>query len=319
MERNNKTKASKILYAIIFVILCALLYFTYQYYKINNFNRFVRSEAHMYSSVFKRDKDEKYGKQASYKIESPEYNDAMFYETIEVEKNQPYRVTCMVKTENVEPKEPISSIGAQISIEGSTERSVAVQGTTKWQKIELIFNSKDRTSINLGFRLGGNSGEAKGTAWFSEFTLEEGINDNNNEWKFGCFIFQKTDVAVNGKQVQVQVTQNDISDISKTISRFSSSCEILSNGKMKAICDIYEIDKPITELSYDDEFGYYVSPENIEEQIKDIIATHDYDHIFAIMRLGDEKHSNDIEINDWIGLRSDGLLWYRILQYTITK
>ena len=40
---------------------------------------------------------------------------------------------------------------------------------------------------------------------------------------------------------------------------------------MTAQCDIYEIENPITELSYDDEFGYYVSPENVENQIKDII------------------------------------------------
>ena len=77
----------------------------------------------------------------------------MFYETIKVEKNQPYKVTCMLKTENVVPEEEQSSIGAQISIEGSTERSIAIQGTTEWQKIEFIFNSEDRDTVNLGFRL----------------------------------------------------------------------------------------------------------------------------------------------------------------------
>ena len=54
---------------------------------------------------------------------------------------------------------------------------------------------------------------------------------------------------------------------------------------MTANCDIYEIDTPITELSYDEEFGYYVSPENVEEQIKKIVAQNDYDHIFVVLRL----------------------------------
>ena len=54
---------------------------------------------------------------------------------------------------------------------------------------------------------------------------------------------------------------------------------------MTAKCDIYEIDTPLSELSYDDEFGYYVAPENIETQIKDTISNSDYDHIFAIVRL----------------------------------
>ena len=54
---------------------------------------------------------------------------------------------------------------------------------------------------------------------------------------------------------------------------------------MTAEYDIYEIDTPINQLSYDDEFGYYVAPEDIEEQIRDTISNSDYDHIFAIVRL----------------------------------
>ena len=44
-------------------------------------------------------------------------------------------------------KEEKSGVGAQISIEGTTERSTAISGTEDWQKIELIFNSKDTSII----------------------------------------------------------------------------------------------------------------------------------------------------------------------------
>ena len=54
---------------------------------------------------------------------------------------------------------------------------------------------------------------------------------------------------------------------------------------MTAEYDIYEIDTPISQLSYDNEFGYYVAPEDIEMQIRDTITNSDYDHIFAIVRL----------------------------------
>jgi hypothetical protein len=47
----------------------------------------------------------KYSKSSSYKIENKEYNDAMFSMHVEVTPNTPYRVTCMVKTENVENEE----------------------------------------------------------------------------------------------------------------------------------------------------------------------------------------------------------------------
>lgn len=285
MAKKEKTLLGKITYWITVIILLVLLYYAYQYYQTNNFNNFVRSEANLYTSEFKRDDKVKYNNKKSYSIESKEFNDAMFYETVKVEKNQPYKVTCMVKTEDVEAEEGISGVGAHISIEGSTERSVAIQGTTDWQKIELIFNSKDREEINIGFRLGGNLGEAKGKAWFSEFTLEEGIPENNSNWEFACFIFKTTSVNIDNKQINLLVTENDVRDIQDTISRFENSCYTMSQGKMTAKCDIYEVNTPLSKLSYDEEFGYYVAPEDVEEQIKSRIETNNYDHIFVVVRL----------------------------------
>lgn len=283
MEQTRKTH--KISYFITLALLLILLYFAYQQYQTNNFGEFIRSEANVYTSHFSRDKDTKYNNKKSYKIESQEYNDAMFYKKIKVNKNQPYKVTCMVKTNDVQAKEETSGVGAQISIEGTTERSVAVNGTQDWQKIEFIFNSKDREEVNIGFRLGGYLGEARGEAWFADFTIEEGITEQTNEWKFACFIFKTTDVTLNEKQIKLSVTQNDINDITNTINLFEKSCESLSEGKMTAKCDIYGVDTPLSKLSYDNEFGYYVAAEDIENQIKNVISENNYDHIFAIVRL----------------------------------
>lgn len=282
---EQRRKINKITYSIFVVILLILLYFAYQQYQKNNFNNFIRSESNVYTSHFTRDKEMKYNNQTSYKIETPEYNDAMFYKKVQVKKNQPYKVTCMVKTNQVEAKEEQSGVGAQIAIEGTTERSIAINGTQDWQKIELIFNSKGREEINIGFRLGGYLGETKGEAWFADFTIEEGMAESNNNWKFACFIFKTTNVTINQKQIKLSVTQNDIRDINNTIHLFESSCRNLSNGKMTADCDIYEINTPLSQLSYDNQYGYFVSAEDIEEQIKDTIATNNYDHIFAIVRL----------------------------------
>lgn len=137
MEQNKKS--SKISYFISLAILLVILYFAYQYYQKNNFNDFVRSETNVYTSHFTRDKEVQYNHKTSYKIETPEYNDAMFYKKVQVKKNQPYKVTCMVKTEQVEPKENQSGVGAQISIEGTTERSIAINRNTKLAKNRIDF------------------------------------------------------------------------------------------------------------------------------------------------------------------------------------
>lgn len=281
---NNKIK-NILSYLLILMVLGICFYFVYGNYKENNFHDFVRSETNLYTSKFKRDESVKCNNNASYKIESPDYNDAMFYKNVKLEKNQPYKVTCMVKTKDVEPKEEKSGVGAQIAIEGTTERSVAISGTQDWQKIEFIFDSKNREEINLGFRLGGYLGDVKGEAWFSDFSIEEGIAANDNSWKFACFIFEQTDVNLNGNQINLQVTQTDVRDIENMIKSFETTCEVLSQGKMHAKCDTYHINTPLAKLSYDDEFGYYVAPEDVEEQVKDTISNNDYDHIFVIVRL----------------------------------
>ena len=305
MYRKTKEtrKKSKIANAIILIILLIGVYYAYKFYQKNNFNDFVKSELNLYTSEFTRDEDEKYSDKRSYKITSEEFNDAMFYKTIKVTPNTPYKVTCMVKTKNVESENNKKGAGAQISIEGTTERSIAIEGTTDWKQIEFIFNSKNREEVNLGFRLGGYVDNCKGEAWFSDFKLEEGIQDNSSEWKFACLIFENTDVIVDVEEVKLNMTTTDITDISRTIDRFEDSCYDLSQGKMSANCDIYRIQEPINQLSYDEEFGYYVAPENVEEQISKIInSENDYDHIFVIIRLGNDQYQDEIQIKDWIGL-----------------
>ena len=302
--RKNESAKGLIFNIVTFVILMIAIYFAYQFYQSNNFNGFIRSEAKLNISEFKRDKTVKYSDSNSYKITSNEFNDAMFSKEIEVEKNTPYKVTCMIKTKGVEADKNVSSIGAQISISNTVERSVAINGDSDWQQVEFIFNSKNREMVDIVFRLGGTEGYAKGEVWFSDFKIEKGQTEEDSDWNFACFIFENTNVVVDNKQIDIQVTNTDIEDIKNTIERFENSCNQLSDGKMTADCDIYEIQEPITSLSYDDEFGYYVAPEDIEEQIKDIINKNNYDHIFIVVRLGNEEYEDDIEIKDWIGLGS---------------
>ena len=240
---------NKITNIITWVIIITILIFAFKFYQKNNFNEFVRSEANLRTSEFKRDKETKYSKTASYKITSNNENDAMFSKKVKVEKNTPYKVTCMVKTEKVVPENDISGVGAQIAISGTSEKSIAITGTQNWQKIEMIFNSKNRDEVDIGFRLGGYLGNCTGTAWFSDFTLEEGTLSENKNWKFACFIFENTDVIVNGKEVKLSMTDTDIADIKDTIGRFETTTKNLSEDKMTANCDIYKIQEPINKLT----------------------------------------------------------------------
>ena len=304
MKKTEKGM-SKVIYVIIVAIAFSIIaYFTYDYIQEHNFKDYTKSVLKQNVTEFSKDKEIKYSEDRSYKIYSSEYNDAMVSKKIKVSKNKSYKVTCMVKTENVVSESENSGSGAQLSLEGTTTRSMAVTGTTDWQEIEMIFNSKNEEEVNIGVRLGGYLGNCKGTAWFSDIKVEEGVPDDTNSWKFACFIYNTTDVTMNGKEVKLQVTDTDMRDIKETITRFKDACSALSERKMTAECDIYNIESPLTHLSYDEEFGYYVAPEDVEKDIKATIDENNYDHIFIVVRLGNDEHKDDIEVNDWIGLGS---------------
>ena len=161
MQKKVKEKSvfGKILSTILFLISIVALIKVYNIYKMRDFNDFVRAEKYPYTSTFTRDKEITQNDIPSFKIESDSFNDAMFYETVEVIPGTPYKVTCKVKTENVEKLYNNYGGGAQIAIEGTTERSRAISGTGDFEQLELYFDSKNRTEVNIGFRLGGYDNE----------------------------------------------------------------------------------------------------------------------------------------------------------------
>ena len=289
------------------IIIIAILICAYQIYKKYNFNDFVKAEYNLGVSKFEKDTSVKYNKKDSYKIENTSYNDAMFYKTISVKPNTPYKITCKIKTENVTSKMENSDSGAHICIADTTEKSDNVTGSSDWTEVTFYFNSKNREEVKIGFRLGGNEDEVIGTAWFSDITIESGIADTNNEWNFLCILFDNVDVNVNGQNIKLQLTQIDKDDMNTCIRRFKNSMEELSRNKIKVNYEIVETKEPITNMSYDEENGYYVSGYDVRNVIDTYITQGKYDHIFIAFRTGDMNKQNAIQVNDWIGLRFNGI------------
>lgn len=301
--RHTGEIIKNILYIMFIAIIIIVISKIYSKY---NYNDFVKSIIEQDKTNFTRDSKVKYSEIDSYKIENIDYHDAMFSQTISVETNTPYKVTCKVKVENVESEGANKTGGAHISINGSTERSAVINGTSDWQEISLLFNSKNRTELNIGFRLGGYAEKTKGTAWFSDFKMEAGTTKQDKNWKIGCFIFPNidVDVEINGKKehVSLQMTENDIRDIKSNLERYKASITEISHNQMSIEYDVFTIEEPIHTLSYDEENGYYVAGIDVQEHINDYLQKNEYDHIYIAFRMADKQKGNDILVNDWIGL-----------------
>lgn len=293
-----KKVISRIFSLIILIgLITALVYIYNKYY----FNDFIKANENKGETSYYRDSAQKYNGQKSYCIENKDYNDALFFKKISVKKDTPYRITCMVKTENVESDKPETS-GACISIMGTADQTIPVQGTTDWQKITLLVDSKEQDTLDISFRLGGYDGYSKGKAWFSDIHVEEGIKDETSDWNIVCFLIDNIDVNVEGKHHTYSLTQEDKDLLKDNLKRFANTVESFSNNAMTVSYQTVEIKEPLTSLSYDQENYYYVAAKDVKPLIDDYVQKNEYDHIFIGIRMGDTLSS--IPVNEWIGLGS---------------
>lgn len=124
--KKEKSIASKIISWITIIVLIFITYKLFGVYKKYYFNGFVKAESTIGVSQFTRDDKTKYSKYDSYKIVSSEQNNAAFYKTVDVEPNTVYRVSCMIKTQDVIPSEVNTDGGANICIIEAPEISKTV-------------------------------------------------------------------------------------------------------------------------------------------------------------------------------------------------
>lgn len=293
-----KKVISRIFSLIILIgLITALVYIYNKYY----FNDFIKANENKGETSYYRDSSQKYNGQKSYCIENKDYNDALFFKKISVKKDTPYRITCMVKTENVESDKPETS-GACISIMGTADQTIPIQGTTDWQKVTLLVDSKEQDTLDISFRLGGYDGYSKGKAWFSDIHVEEGIKDETSDWNVVCFLIDNIDVNIEGKHHTYSLTQEDKDLLKDNLKRFANTVESFSNNAMTVSYQTVEIKEPLTSLSYDQENYYYVAAKDVKPLIDDYVQKNEYDHIFIGIRMGDTLSS--IPVNEWIGLGS---------------
>lgn len=304
----NKKNVISIIILIIAIIIGGVVYSKY------NYNDYIKSVREKGKTSFSRDDDIKYSKTKSYKIENKEYNDAMFYKTIQVKPNTPYRITCKVKTENVSTQTGQYYGGAQIAIRNTTECSKSITGTSDWTELTFMFNSKNRETVDIGFRLGGYDEKVLGTAWFSDFTIEEGTLDADNEWNMACFIIQNIDATVNidnkEAQIKLSMTSSDIANIKSNMSRIVDSIKNMSGNQMAMTYDTFEIDMPLKSLSYDENNGYYIDPADIRDVLEEYLDREEYDYIYVVAKFENLNENKNASGHDWIGL--GGMDYYEI-------
>lgn len=115
------------------------------------------------------DTDEKREGEACLRIQNPAGDDSFLRQTVTVKPQTRYRLSGVIKTDDVITK----STGATIALEGGFEKTESVTGRKSWKRVEFEFETGPLNQIKVGPRLGHNSSPATGTAWFDDLSLVE--------------------------------------------------------------------------------------------------------------------------------------------------
>lgn len=294
MKKNN------IFYIIFILILILIMTHIYGKYYFNDYSKAVKEPE---KTSFYRDSENKYGTQKSYCIESTDYNTALFSKYVNVKKNTPYRLTCYIKTENVENSLKNKTGGANVCIADTVEKSESFVGDNDWTRVEFMFNSKNRESVEIAFRLGSYDTDAKGKVWFSDIVLEEGTPDDNNTWTMAFFIFKNIDITIDENVYKTSMNNEDIQLIEKNIQRFKKTIPELSENKMNIEYSTYYVEEPLDTISYDEINGYYFDAIDVYNKIIEQVKYNNFDHIFIVFESEDINKSPEKALeNDWVGL-----------------
>lgn len=129
------------------------------------------------------------------------------------------------------------------------------------------------------------------------------------------FVIKNTSVYANNTQIDVSMTTKDLITLRSNISRLPAVANDVFDNKINMICDVIEIEEPLTTLSYDYVNEYNVEPKNVYDLIDSYLQEKNYDYIYVVVKFGDAYNYKDVLLQDWIGLRRYGLLSNRFFKY----
>jgi hypothetical protein len=102
-----------------------------------------------------------------------EPDDVMFTQVVAVKPKTRYLFYGWAKTQDIVVEKGQVNRGATLSLWGGFESSRSLSASNDWTYLELVFDSGERTSVEVGARLGHHGSRATGTAWFDDLCLIE--------------------------------------------------------------------------------------------------------------------------------------------------
>lgn len=181
------------------------------------------------------DKNTYYGDSGySIKIKNNNYNIASVEKKFNVEKNTNYRATVMVKYSgySLSSDAKMDKCGAAFGQVWTYNLTESYNGKD-WKKLTFEFNSGNENEYTIAMYNGLWNSNCKGTAWFSDFKLEERTGKPSNRWNVLAVVFKNVNAKaeLNGKKFthKGSLKDSDVKYMEKVLNNLYTSVPLLSD------------------------------------------------------------------------------------------
>ena len=260
------------------------------------------------------------GADYSIKIVNDMYTATYASKKFEVKPGTHYRATVMTKYEGYDLMDGKNDSGSAMGEAGQYDKSGNYTGSD-WHMLTYEFDSGNDTTHEIALWNGMYAGDCKGTAYYSDFHLEEYTGGKTNEWNVAIVVFKNISapVKIDGKKTTYKdhLTDSDVSYMSKVTRNIYTSIPALSDNKWKiGAVDTYAIDDTVTELGqiYSDNYMIDFKSKSVKPQLEKIISDakkksgRHYDMFIVISPI------NGRISDKWLGLGGGGFGDARICQ-----
>ena len=166
------------------------------------------------------------GSEFSYCLTSEDLNDLRVKKTFDVRPDTQYVAVAYIKTENAANEDNSDKSCATISV-GDWNCSTGLVGTNDWTKVEVSFNSGNKTTADVSMNLGYWGNICSGTAWFDGIAVIEqtvyqaeaagkrNITEQAKMWKRdrGSCAYEDPTVHRSGSEFSYCITSTEANDV----------------------------------------------------------------------------------------------------------
>ena len=248
------------------------------------------------------------GCDASVAVKNSDYTMRYVTKDFEVKPNTHYRISCMAKNSGY--KSTGAEGGAKLGVPNAYLPGTSCYSGSSWKRLSFEFDTDaNQTSYTIALWNGIWGADCKGTAYFSDFRLEEYTGKDTDEWNVLVVVFKNISapVELDGKKFTYKKSLNDadVKYMGGIVKQIYTSLPTLSDDTWHiSSVDVFGIDTTVKKLAPYGKKSYCIDfyEDTVSKEIDALMdkakknSGREYQQIIAVSPIRDGLST------EWLGL-----------------